>query len=196
MADYKISSLLKGSVPVGQTVTVKGWVRTRRDSKAGLSFLQIHDGVDRVAVFSFLYSPEGDTYRAVGQSFDSRGELLAEWHSTQVFFSTGALSASYLWEGKTFEARPSVARKGTTSWSVQRPGSRRVLPVSGRGEVLHLNQDRTLDFRVQRLTEPRVRELLGRPVAVDALIDHELQRELAVAYLESSLTRTAAGRTT
>ena len=25
-------------------ITVKGWVRTRRDSKAGLSFLHIHDG--------------------------------------------------------------------------------------------------------------------------------------------------------
>lgn len=32
--------------PVGSTVTVKGWVRTRRDSKAdgGLSFIALHDG--------------------------------------------------------------------------------------------------------------------------------------------------------
>jgi hypothetical protein len=146
-------------------------------------WLQIHDGEDRVAVFSFLYSREGDTYRVVGQAFNSHGELLAEWHSTRVFFSTDALSASYLWEGKTFEVRPPVARKGTTSWWVQRPGSRSVLPVSGRGEVLHLNQDRTLDFRVQRLTEQRVCELLGRPVVLDALVDHELQRALAVACL-------------
>lgn len=29
---------------IDQTVTVKGWVRTRRDSKAGISFLQINDG--------------------------------------------------------------------------------------------------------------------------------------------------------
>ncbi|PID51133.1 MAG: hypothetical protein CR960_02510 [Pasteurellales bacterium] len=29
---------------VGETVTVRGWVRTRRDSKAGLSFLAIYDG--------------------------------------------------------------------------------------------------------------------------------------------------------
>jgi len=33
-----------GQVSPGSTVTVKGWVRTRRDSKAGISFLQIHDG--------------------------------------------------------------------------------------------------------------------------------------------------------
>jgi asparaginyl-tRNA synthetase len=44
MADHKISALLRGGIPLGETVTVKGWVRTRRDSKAGLSFLQIHDG--------------------------------------------------------------------------------------------------------------------------------------------------------
>ncbi|MDX2474156.1 MAG: asparagine--tRNA ligase, partial [Candidatus Krumholzibacteria bacterium] len=45
MSAHKISDLLKGQVPVGETVTVKGWVRTRRDSKAGLSFVQIHDGM-------------------------------------------------------------------------------------------------------------------------------------------------------
>jgi len=44
MAHHMISKLLSGAVPVGRTVTVKGWVRTRRDSKAGLSFLNVHDG--------------------------------------------------------------------------------------------------------------------------------------------------------
>ncbi len=39
-----IASLLRGEVPVGTPVTVKGWVRTRRDSKAGLSFINVHDG--------------------------------------------------------------------------------------------------------------------------------------------------------
>ena len=29
---------------VGQSVTVQGWVRTRRDSKAGISFIALHDG--------------------------------------------------------------------------------------------------------------------------------------------------------
>lgn len=31
-------------MPVGETVCLKGWVRTRRDSKAGLSFVQLDDG--------------------------------------------------------------------------------------------------------------------------------------------------------
>ena len=29
---------------IGQDVTVRGWVRTRRDSKAGISFIQLSDG--------------------------------------------------------------------------------------------------------------------------------------------------------
>jgi len=44
MADYSVSTLLRGDVPEGTTVTVKGWVRTRRDSKAGVSFVHLHDG--------------------------------------------------------------------------------------------------------------------------------------------------------
>jgi len=39
-----VASLLKGKAPTGTRVTVKGWVRTRRDSKAGLSFIHVHDG--------------------------------------------------------------------------------------------------------------------------------------------------------
>ena len=36
--------MLKGEVPVGQRVTVQGWVRSKRDSKAGISFIAVHDG--------------------------------------------------------------------------------------------------------------------------------------------------------
>jgi asparaginyl-tRNA synthetase len=43
-ASTDVSSLLKGKVPTGSRVTVRGWVRTRRDSKAGLSFIHVHDG--------------------------------------------------------------------------------------------------------------------------------------------------------
>ena len=44
MAWEKIADILAGSVQIGTSVTVKGWVRTRRDSKAELSFVQVHDG--------------------------------------------------------------------------------------------------------------------------------------------------------
>src|SRR5262249_14226493 len=40
----EIKSILNGTIPVGTRVTVRGWVRTRRDSKAGLSFIHVHDG--------------------------------------------------------------------------------------------------------------------------------------------------------
>jgi len=39
-----VSSILNGKIPIGAAVTVRGWVRTRRDSKAGLSFIHVHDG--------------------------------------------------------------------------------------------------------------------------------------------------------
>lgn len=38
-----IKHLVEGNVEPGQTVTVEGWVRTRRDA-SGFSFLEIHDG--------------------------------------------------------------------------------------------------------------------------------------------------------
>jgi len=39
-----VNELLRGDVAVDQEVLLKGWVRTRRDSKAGLSFINLHDG--------------------------------------------------------------------------------------------------------------------------------------------------------
>ncbi|WP_032116343.1 asparagine--tRNA ligase [Candidatus Arsenophonus nilaparvatae] len=39
-----VVEVLQGRVAVGEEVTVRGWVRTRRDSKAGFSFLAVYDG--------------------------------------------------------------------------------------------------------------------------------------------------------
>ena len=36
--------ILQGKIAVGQKVTLAGWIRTRRDSKAGFSFLAVNDG--------------------------------------------------------------------------------------------------------------------------------------------------------
>ncbi|MEI4908440.1 OB-fold nucleic acid binding domain-containing protein, partial [Klebsiella pneumoniae] len=35
---------MSGSIAANSEVTVRGWVRTRRDSKAGLSFVNVSDG--------------------------------------------------------------------------------------------------------------------------------------------------------
>ena len=39
-----VKQALSGAIPAGSAVTVRGWVRTRRDSKAGLSFVNVTDG--------------------------------------------------------------------------------------------------------------------------------------------------------
>ena len=36
--------ILAGRAPADTLVTLKGWVRTRRDSKAGISFIHVSDG--------------------------------------------------------------------------------------------------------------------------------------------------------
>ena len=41
---FSVAQALAGRAPEGGQVTVKGWVRTRRDSKAGLSFVNVSDG--------------------------------------------------------------------------------------------------------------------------------------------------------
>jgi asparaginyl-tRNA synthetase len=44
MSFIKIKKALSGETGVGTPITIRGWVRTRRDSKAGFSFLNVHDG--------------------------------------------------------------------------------------------------------------------------------------------------------
>jgi asparaginyl-tRNA synthetase len=44
MSTYSIKDILKGQVTTGSKVQIHGWVRTRRDSKAGISFIQLYDG--------------------------------------------------------------------------------------------------------------------------------------------------------
>ncbi|HEY3638328.1 MAG TPA: asparagine--tRNA ligase [Rhizomicrobium sp.] len=42
--NFSVREILAGSAPQDAPVTVKGWVRTRRDSKAGISFVHLSDG--------------------------------------------------------------------------------------------------------------------------------------------------------
>ncbi len=44
MSVISITDVLAGKYPVNEKISVSGWIRTRRDSKAGISFLAIHDG--------------------------------------------------------------------------------------------------------------------------------------------------------
>lgn len=44
MSVVPVVDVLQGRMPADSEVTVQGWVRTRRDSKAGISFLAVYDG--------------------------------------------------------------------------------------------------------------------------------------------------------
>ena len=44
MNTLSVKQILEAQAPADQIVTVKGWVRTRRDSKAGVSFVNVSDG--------------------------------------------------------------------------------------------------------------------------------------------------------
>jgi asparaginyl-tRNA synthetase len=44
MTSFSCADILAGRAPQDTPVTVKGWVRTRRDSKAGISFVHVSDG--------------------------------------------------------------------------------------------------------------------------------------------------------
>ena len=71
------------STEPGAQVTLKGWVRTRRDSKAGggLSFIQLHDGTcfDAIQVVAKNDLPnyESEIQRlTTGASIEATGELV------------------------------------------------------------------------------------------------------------------------
>ena len=44
MTHFSCADILAGRAPADAPVTVRGWLRTRRDSKAGISFLHVSDG--------------------------------------------------------------------------------------------------------------------------------------------------------
>jgi asparaginyl-tRNA synthetase len=44
MTVLSIADFLAGKAPAGSEITVNGWVRTRKDSKGGFSFINLHDG--------------------------------------------------------------------------------------------------------------------------------------------------------
>src|SRR3954467_9185348 len=82
MPSTRIAQVLSGQVAVGSKVTIEGWIRTRRDSKAGLSFLAIHDGSCfeplQVIAPAELPNYQSDIVRITsGCSVRATGELVA-----------------------------------------------------------------------------------------------------------------------
>lgn len=82
MTHRVIAEVLKGQAPVGSPLTVRGWVRTRRDSKAGLSFVAVHDGscfdALQVVVPATLPNYQDEVLRlTAGCAVIASGELVA-----------------------------------------------------------------------------------------------------------------------
>ena len=74
---------------IGQTVKVQGWVRTRRDSKGGFSFIELNDG-SRFKGLQVIADAELDNYEEIkkiytGASLAVTGELVASQGSGQAF---------------------------------------------------------------------------------------------------------------
>lgn len=87
---YSVKQLLAAQVAIGNQVVVKGWVRTRRDSKAGISFVNIYDG----SCFDGIQAVVADTvacYESVvlkltaGCSVEVTGELVQSQGKGQAF---------------------------------------------------------------------------------------------------------------
>ncbi len=81
---------LAGAVPVGSKVEVRGWVRTRRDSKAGISFVHVSDGscqgtLQLVAPNSLANYASEVLHLTAGASLIARGTLVQSQGKGQAF---------------------------------------------------------------------------------------------------------------
>ncbi len=89
--------VLTGAVAPGDEITLKGWVRTRRDSKAGLSFIHLTDGSTfapvQVVAKNDLPNYDSDILRLTsGASLIARGSVAEslgkgqslELHATEI----------------------------------------------------------------------------------------------------------------
>ncbi len=82
MSVVRIADVLASKVAVGSKVSVQGWVRTRRDSKAGLSFVHVSDGSCfhplQIVAPNTLDNYEADVLRLTsGASVEVTGTLVA-----------------------------------------------------------------------------------------------------------------------
>lgn len=85
-----IAACLNGAIDVDSEVTISAWARTRRDSKAGFSFLQCHDGSCfdpiQVVVPNDLANYESEVLKiTAGCSVEVSGTLVASQGKGQAY---------------------------------------------------------------------------------------------------------------
>src|SRR5713101_3934404 len=79
--EFSARQILAGQAPQDAAVTVKGWVRTRRDSKAGISFVHLSDGSSfhplQVVAPNTLPNYEGEVLRlTAGCALEVTGKIV------------------------------------------------------------------------------------------------------------------------
>ncbi|MBN8480264.1 MAG: asparagine--tRNA ligase [Xanthomonadales bacterium] len=90
MSVVSVKQALSGAIAAGTRVSVRGWVRTRRDSKAGLSFVNVSDGscFDAIQVVAPQTLPnyaDDVLHLGAGCSVIAEGELVASQGKGQGF---------------------------------------------------------------------------------------------------------------
>jgi asparaginyl-tRNA synthetase len=85
-----VRNALAGQVAEGSRIEVRGWVRTRRDSKAGISFVQISDGscqgTLQIVAPKALANYQSEVLRlTAGSSLIARGALVKSQGKGQAF---------------------------------------------------------------------------------------------------------------
>ncbi len=90
MTVVSVEQALAGKLPAGGEVTVRGWVRTRRDSKAGLSFVNVSDGscfapIQVVATNALANYDSEVRHLSTGCSVIATGTLVASQGQGQSF---------------------------------------------------------------------------------------------------------------
>jgi asparaginyl-tRNA synthetase len=90
MNSIACADILAGRAPAGRPVTLKGWVRTRRDSKAGISFVHVSDGSSfhpvQVVAPSTLPNYAGEILRlTAGCAVEATGSIVASPAKGQPF---------------------------------------------------------------------------------------------------------------
>lgn len=85
-----IKDIFGGAFALGSEVTIRGWVRTRRDSKAGLSFIHVSDGTCfaplQLVVGASLDNYQSDVLRiTAGCSLTATGKIVAAQGKEQAY---------------------------------------------------------------------------------------------------------------
>ena len=142
MSVVSIERALSGAIAAGSEITVRGWVRTRRDSKAGLSFVNVSDG----SCFAPIQVVAPDTL----PNYESEVKRLTAGCSV---IATGTLVASQ-GQGQSFEIQ--AERLEVVGW-VEDPETYPIQPKAHSleflREVAHLRPRTNLFGAVARIRD-------------------------------------------